>query len=257
MPEGHILHRLARNLGELTATPLSVSSPQGRFGEAARLNGTCMQAVEAYGKHLFLHFEPGAVHVHLGMQGKFLRLSPPSPPRPQVRLRLATGAVAWDLIAPSRCELLTDAALDEVVGRLGPDPLRPDADPDRVWERLHRYPGPVGAALLDQSVLAGVGNVFRAEALFAAGISPARPAQQLDRRDFDTLWQTLRSMMQRAVEEGRIITAEPGNGGDRKRLREDEGRHVYKQSRCRRCTTPVEVSSLGRRTSYACPRCQV
>lgn len=169
MPEGHILHRLARGLDELRGPPLRVSSPQGRFPGAGLLDGSRLSTAEAYGKHLLLHFRPGAVHVHLGMQGKFLRLAPPPPPRPQVRLRLATAAVAWDLIAPARCELLDDGRVAALLAGLGPDPLRADAGP----------------------------------------------------------------------------------------LPESEARHVYRQSRCRRCATPVDVTSIGRRTAYACPRCQV
>ena len=256
MPEGHILHRLAGELKELVGRPLHASSPQGRFAAAARLDGRPLETAEATGKHLLLGLAPGTVHVHLGMQGKFLRLAPPPPPRPQVRLRLATDAVAWDLIAPARCELLAGEDVDALIAGLGPDPLRPEADAERAWENVRRFGGPVGAALLDQSVMAGVGNVFRAEALFATGIAPDRPASELSRREFDALWRTLQSMMRRGVGEGRIVTVErPAGSGDH--LPEAEARHVYKQSRCRRCAAPVTVSSVGRRTAYACLRCQV
>jgi endonuclease-8 len=190
------------------------------------------------------------------MQGKFLRLAQPPSPRSQVRLRLATDVVAWDLIAPATCELLDDGRVAALVGGLGPDPLRPDAEPDRAWEGLRCHPGPVGAALLDQSVIAGVGNVFRAEALFATGIAPTRPTDELGRTEFDALWRTLRSMMQWAVDEGRIITVETEPERARNEVSEDEGRHVYRQARCRRCGTPVTVSDVGRRSAYACPRCR-
>jgi endonuclease-8 len=255
VPEGHILHRLARDLGELRGPPLHVSSPQERFA-AGRLDGCPLEEAEAYGKHLLLRFEPGTVHVHLGMQGKFLRLAPPPPPRPQVRLRLASEAVAWDLIAPARCELLDGEGVDALVAGLGPDPLRSEADPELAWQNVRRFPGAIGAALLDQSVLAGVGNVFRAEALFAVGIAPGRPASDLTRPEFDALWRTLQSMMRRAVEEGRIVTVDRPEDPDAGPLPESEARHVYKQSRCRRCATPVTVSSVGQLTAYACPRCQ-
>jgi endonuclease-8 len=257
MPEGHIVHRLARDLRELVGSQVHASSPQGRFAAAVLLDGHRLEATDACGKHLLLGFVAGVVHVHLGMQGKFLRLAPPPPPRPQVRLRLATDAVAWDLIAPATCDLLTDGAVAELVAALGPDPLRADADAEQAWEHLRRHPGPIGAALLDQSVLAGVGNVFRAEALFAIGVAPTRPAAELTRAEFDALWTTLRSMMERAVQDGRIITVEAAPGHERSELAEGDARHVYKQRRCRRCATPVEVSDVGRRPAYACPRFQV
>ncbi len=256
MPEGHVLHRLACELRELVGSPVGVSSPQGRFPDAGLLDGRVLQAAEAYGKHLFLRFDPSVVHVHLGMQGKFLRLTPPPPPRPQVRLRLLGAEVAWDLIAPSRCELLSAGEAAGLVARSGPDPLEADADPELVWKHLQGHAGPVGAALIDQSVIAGVGNVLRAEVLLLTGVRPERPVGNLSRPEFDHLWSTLRSMMQRAVEEGRILSLETPASVERTTLPEADGRYVYKQSHCRRCGTPVVVSSVGGRSAYACPRCQ-
>ncbi len=250
MPEGHILHRLARDLRALQGHSVAASSPQGRFPAADLLDGHRLEEASAHGKHLFLRFRPGVVHVHLGIQGKFLRLELPPPPRPQVRLRLATPAVAWDLIAPARCELLGDDGVAGLLAGLGPDPLRPEADPEVAWQRLPRHGRPVGAALLDQSVIAGVGNVFRAEALHLTGVAPDRPVGELSRTEFDALWQTLRSIMKAAVDEGRIVTVDtPG-------VAEADGRYVYKQGRCRRCATPVAVASIGGREAYWCPRCQ-
>ena len=114
-------------------------------------------------------------------------------------------------------------------GRLGPH--RPG--------HLQAHPGAVGAALLDQSVIAGAGNVFRAEALFAAGLHPELPASSLRPDDFDRLWSLLVAMMRRAVDDNQIVT-----------------RMVYKQPHCRRCETPVIISTVGGRTAYACPTCQ-
>jgi endonuclease VIII len=256
MPEGHLYHRLARDLGELASQALAASSPQGRFTEgAARIDGTRLEVAEAYGKHLLVRFAGGrTVHVHLGMRGKLLRSPDVSrPPRPQVRLRLAGGDAAWDLIAPATCELLDDAGVAHLLGRLGPDPLREDADPERAWANLQAAPGAVGAALLDQSVIAGIGNVFRAEALFACGLHPGRPAASLPRTEFDRLWATVRAMMARAVEDGRIVTVDPPAGRSRAEIPQDEARYVYKQACCRRCGAPVVSWSLGGRIAYACP----
>src|SRR5688500_1056001 len=105
MPEGHLLHRAAReHSAALAGRPVAVTSPQGRLDTAA-LVGRFLEQVEAHGKHLFDRFEGGlAVHVHLGMRGLFLRYDDPSvPPRRGTRLRLA-GPVAFDLIAPTTCE---------------------------------------------------------------------------------------------------------------------------------------------------------
>lgn len=253
MAEGHTIHRLAQNLKELIGPPLRATSPQGRFAGAKLLDGLVLEGTDAYGKHLLLQFEPATLHVHLGMAGKWLRVAPPDDPRPQVRLRLAATGVAWDLIAPTICELVDDAAVAALAARLGPDPLRDDADPERVYSRLQRYSGPIGAALLDQSVVAGVGNVYRAEVLFLMGIHPTRPAASLTREEFEDLWSRLQSMMKRGVEEGRIITVDHPPGPERLVLPESEARWIYKQQACRRCGAPVDKFRLGSRTAYACP----
>jgi endonuclease-8 len=254
MPEGHTIHGLSRAMAELVGEEVSASSPQGRFA-AARVDGARVDAVDAFGKHLLIDTSAGvSVHVHLGMRGKWLRFAPVTGPGlPQVRLRLATGDVAWDLIAPSACDLFEPAQRAALLGRLGPDPLRGDADPAEARRRVTAHPGPIGAALLEQELIAGVGNVFRAEALHACRIAPTRPAGALSAADFDRLWAVLVAMMSRATDEGRIITVD---AEDRLAVPEDQSRRVYKQAVCYDCGTPVVVTTVGGRTSYSCPRCQ-
>ena len=184
MPEGHLLHRTACELtADLAGSVVAASSPQGRF-EAARVDGSTVALAEAYGKHLMVHLEDApTVHVHLGMRGLFLRYPDPSvPPKGGVRLRLA-GPVAWDLIAPTTCELLDGAGVARVVRGLGPDPLRDDATTEEAVARLLAARGPVAAAIVDQSVWAGVGNAWRAELLFLARLDPTTPAH--------TAWSTI------------------------------------------------------------------
>jgi endonuclease VIII len=254
MPEGHTIHGLARSMAELVGQEVATSSPQGRFA-ADVIDGARIGAVEAFGKHLMIDTSAGpTVHVHLGMRGKWLRFAPVTGPAlPQVRLRLATDHLAWDLIAPSRCEMLDHDERTALVAQLGPDPLRPDADAAEARRRIAAFPGPMGAALLDQSVIAGIGNVFRAEVLHACRIAPTRPASALTDADFDELWAKLTRMMSTAVDEGRIITVD---ASDRLAVPEDQSRRVYKQLVCYDCGTPIEVATIGGRTSYSCPRCQ-
>lgn len=246
MPEGHLLHRLARDQQELVGHAVTAASPQGRFAAgAAAVDGHRLEAVEAWGKHLLQRFgAAGTVHTHLGMRGITLRSAPPVLPKPQVRLRLATGDVAWDLIAPATCELLDDAGVDRLLAGLGPDPLRADADIGRVRRALRDDHRAIGTVLLDQSVLAGVGNVFRAEALHALGLHPSTPAADLDDGTVERLWAELVAEMRRGVEDGAIVTRPPS------------GKAVYKRDACADCGTPVVASALGGRTMYACPRCQ-
>ena len=251
MPEGHTVHRSARDLAELAGAPVRASSPQGRFADgAAAVDGTVLERTEAHGKHLFARTGGGTVHVHLGMRGIWLRYADPDrPPMGQVRLRLATDTVAWDLVAPTTCELLDEAGVAGVRAGLGPDPLREDADAAAVAAALAADRRAIGAVLLDQSVVSGVGNVFRAEALHAVGVHPARPARDLSGAERERLWAVLRSMMEQAVEDGRIVTV---TGPDRLAVPEDEARKVYKQAVCRDCGAEVEVGKVGGRTSYRC-----
>jgi endonuclease VIII len=254
VPEGHTVHALAGALSELTGREVSASSPQGRF-PAERIDGAEVAGVEAYGKNLLIDLAGGAsVHVHLGMRGKWLRFAPVTGSGlPQTRLRLAVPELAWELVAPSRCELVDAGGRRALVDSLGPDPLRPGADVDEAYRRISAAPGSIGAALLDQSRTAGVGNVFRAEALHARRIDPSRPAGDLDRATFGALWDTLQQQMTQAVQDGRIITVD---AEDRLAVPEADARRVYKQSGCHDCGTPVVVEQVGGRTSYHCPVCQ-
>ncbi|HEX6400558.1 MAG TPA: DNA-formamidopyrimidine glycosylase family protein, partial [Actinomycetota bacterium] len=160
MPEGHLVHRHAGELRRAFAgRVLEASSPQGRFAEgAAEIARTTLLETEAYGKNLFLGFEGDrVVHVHLGRQGIWLWPESAEAARPSVRLRLSAGGHAADLIAPLVCELGDRSTRDDVVARLGPDPLRDDADVERVRTTIDSSAQPIGALLLDQSVVSGIG----------------------------------------------------------------------------------------------------
>lgn len=267
MPEGHTLHRLAR-LHQLryAGTEVAVSSPQGRFSsEAAQLDGSVFQRAYAYGKHLFHAYGPNrTVHVHLGLYGSFTESTlPVSPPRGQVRMRLA-GATYWtDLRGPNACELLDDARVQLLLSRLGPDPLRRDAVPESAWQRIGRSRAPIASLLLDQSVIAGVGNVYRAEVLFRHGVDPLVPGRDLGREAWDALWQDLVALMSRGVRSGRIDTVRPEDEPHvtgRAPRRDRHGGEVYVYRRtgqpCLVCGTVVRGGTLLGRKLYWCPECQ-
>lgn len=262
MPEGHTIHRLARDL-QRTLGPdesLRASSPQGRFAEgAALLDGQRLQRADAWGKYLFCDFGIGEVlHVHLGLIGKFRRKAVPAPePVGAIRLRLEGSAATWDLSGPTRCELLTPDEVERITARLGADPLRADADVAAARARFARSSRPVGAFLLDQSVIAGIGNVYRAELLFLCGIHPARPACSLDDDEFDELWRRTVELLRLGVRMGRIVTTDPDEiGRPRSRMRAQDRLYVYHRDRCRRCGTELSVLALGGRPIWCCPTCQ-
>ncbi len=160
MPEGHTLHRLARlHRRRFVGHPVSVSSPQGRFGTSAEVvDGRVLERTEAHGKHLFHHYGPDlVVHVHLGLYGKFSDVTRPvEEPRGLVRLRVVGPTHFADLRGPTACELITDHEVEAIHARLGADPLRRDADPDRAWARISRSRAPLATLLMDQTVIAGV-----------------------------------------------------------------------------------------------------
>ncbi|MEP7055904.1 MAG: DNA-formamidopyrimidine glycosylase family protein [Actinomycetota bacterium] len=264
MPEGHTLHRLARHLTELFAgQAVRASSPQGRFAESAALiDGAVLKGASAYGKHLFIRFadRPEAVHVHLGLIGKFTTGPQPAPAaKGALRLRLETATAYADLRGATICELIPPDDVTRILGRLGPDPLQRKANPDVVWTKVHRRRTPIGAVLMDQSVLAGVGNVFRAEALFAHGISPLRVANTVTREEFDALWLTVNIMLRAGRRSGRIVTTKPEHRDRRSGpARAEDAHYVYRRTDlpCRVCGTPIRKADLAGRNSYWCPSCQ-
>jgi len=261
MPEGHVIHRLALNHErDFGRSRPRVSSPQGRFAvEASELSGKLLRRVEAHGKHLFYHWQGQRVlHVHLGLYGRFRNHDvPPPEPRGQVRMRMWNRKTAFDLNGPNRCELIGPQGLRKMLQRLGPDPLHKDADPELAWQRIQRSRAPIGTLLLDQSIIAGAGNIYRSDVLFETGIHPARRGNSLDVADFDRLWSTLVRFMQRGVKYNRIVNADSREvGKPPSRMNRQEALLVYKRSACRRCNGPVQSWQLSGRMIYACPRCQ-
>lgn len=243
MPEAHAIHRHARDQREaLGGQVLSVTSPQGKF-EAGPFDGHRLQDVQAYGKNLLYTFDGAPVlHVHLGLRGFFLRTEDLSlPPRGGTRMRLAGEATAFSLVAPARCEAMGDLAREELLASLGPDPLREGTGArDDAAARLASAKGVVGAALLDQSVWSGIGNGWRAELLFLAGIAPSRHVTEAEA---GLLWDLACHHLVLGLEAGRLVSDESA----------PDERWVYKRETCRRCGSPVTSSTLAGRTAWVCP----
>ncbi len=261
MPEGHTIHRAARDHRRaFVGPPLAVSSPQGRFADGAKeLDGRSLVDIDAHGKHLFYRWEGGLLlHVHLGLFGKF-RIFSGAPPEPRgaLRLRLVAPDATLDLRGPTACELIDGAAHERLLARLGPDPLRADADPEQFFARARRSRVAIGSLLMDQSAIAGAGNVFRAEALFVCGIAPETESRSLSQEQLDLLWETVTVMLQAGVRSGRIVTADPIEvGTPRSQMRRGERNYVYRRATCLRCAGPVAKYDLAARNMFACPACQ-
>jgi endonuclease-8 len=269
VPEGHTLHRLARlHQRRFAGGVVAVSSPQGKFAAgAARVDGQVLVRAEAWGKHLLHHYESGlVVHVHLGLYGKFFDAPVPmGEPVGQVRMRMfGDGAAAepgygTDLRGPTACEVYTDVEVAALTERLGPDPLRRGADPDRAWRRIHHSRRPIGALLMDQQVLAGVGNVYRAELLFRHGISPQRPGTELSADEWAAMWTDLVALMRVGVRVGKMVVVRPEDDHGEPSYAPDRPRtYVYRRpgSGCRICGAPVAHAVLEGRNLFWCPSCQ-
>mgnify|MGYP003418227343 CR=1 FL=1 len=268
MPEGHTLHRLARlHQRRFAGEPVRVSSPQGRFTDAALIDGRVFRRASAWGKHLFHEYAADGdrgrpiVHVHLGLYGTFTEKPTPMPaPRGQVRMRIVGTDYGTDLRGPTACELIDEAQMAAILARLGPDPLRADADPAPAWTRISKSRKAIGALLMDQSVLAGVGNVYRAELLFRHGIDPYRAGRDIEEIEFRLAWADLVELMKVGVRRGRIIVIRPEDdhgappyGPRRPRT------YVYRRAGepCRLCDTPIRTAEMEGRNLFWCPCCQV
>lgn len=291
MPEGHTLHRLAAHFDKtFGGGTVRVCSPQGRFADgAALIDGRVLTEGEAHGKHLFLGFDSGMwMRVHLGLYGAWTfggadgehHLGAPRaegasrtelirdadgfavPPAPvgAVRARLVHPSGWADLRGPSACEVITEEEKLAAQAKLGPDPLREDADPERAWARISRSRTTVAALLMRQDVVAGAGNIYRAESLFRAGLDPMLPGRELTREQWEHLWRDLGGLLRDGVRDGAIVTTRPEDRPDPDLYpvpRDDSFYVCYRTGRpCRVCSSPVASTELAGRTLYWCPGCQ-
>lgn len=177
----------------------------------------------------------------------------PPPPRGAVRVRLVGHHGVADLTGPTACEVVSGAEKAAVHARLGPDPLRPDGDVEAFVDAVRARRRPVGELLMDQSVIAGVGNVYRAEALYRERLHPRRLGRDVPARRLRALWADVAGLMADGVAVGHIVTTRPED-----RREPDDLRYVYKRTGlpCLLCGTRVAEEDMAGRRVYWCPRCQ-
>lgn len=335
MPEGHSVHRIARQFSRnFVDRPVQASSPQGRFAEgAAVLDGREMLRAMAVGKQMFLEFEDAVwLRVHLGLYGAWdfageivadatiasangrmgqtnqrgtdldsgdveaiyddagensltsigaprrsrvhVRMSEqtrglvdegdewPPPVVGQVRLRLLNDTTCADLRGPTACVLQTTDEMLATIAKLGPDPLVGDvADGEERFVRIvRRKPTPIALLLMDQSVVSGIGNVYRAEMLFRARLEPHTPGRDVPEETVRELWRDWVRLLAIGVETGQMMTMD-GLSGDayRAAMASRDDRHwVYHRAGlpCRVCGTEIALEEIGARKLYWCPSCQ-
>ena len=267
MPEGHTVHRTANQFNELFARqPLEVVSPQGRFSDSAKLiSGRDLVSARAIGKQMFLLFDNDlTLRIHLGIYGKwnYHRLSGPDAllPEPvgQVRARFSNSSAAADLRGPTVCEVITQDEVAVVERRLGPDPLNPNPknhEAERFIERVLKSRTSIGLQLMNQDVIAGIGNVYRAELLFRAGISPHVPGNSVPQEQLQAIWDDSVKLLKVGVATGVMITRDELF---KKRPKKADRYFTYKREGlpCRVCGTNISIELLATRKLYWCAGCQ-
>lgn len=283
MPEGHVIHRLADEFTRIFGTHrLHITSPQGRFAtEAELVDGSRLERAEAFGKHLFLHFDAASdehiIYIHLGLIGH-LRFEDREKVWGQIRVRIETldddgssgGSssedttnLAANLRGPQWCRLITDEEYAIAVGKIGEDPIRDDANPRQVWAKVQRSKRSIGSLLMDQKLFAGVGNIYRAEVLFRHQQSPFTPGNAIDRSVFFAIWEDLVVLMRQGVVDGEINTVRDEHTPEvmHRPARDDEhGGEVYVYRRagddCYVCGSDIAMKAYEGRNLFWCPTCQ-
>jgi endonuclease-8 len=292
MPEGNEIHRWAeRHAAAFAGRPVKVDGPQGRFTDAMVIHGRKLVRVMAVGKHLGYDFGKDRIlHVHLGLQGDFTEGSGPLPEvRGALRLRmwnaqavkrtaepgvskrhgwysqddgsghLAPEKIAWvELRGPMDCSVFTQAMWEKLLERLGPDPLNGDG-PEKAIAKIRKSRKPIGALLMDQSVAAGIGNIYRAELLFRSKLNPFIPGNEVSEKILRSIWKDACVLMKAGMVDRRIVTTKPSDRPHRKgKALKEEAHYAYRrQGRpCFLCGTKILTEVMAGRNLFWCPTCQ-
>ena len=329
MPEGHSVHRIARQFERnIVGRTVAASSPQGRFVEgAAVIDGREALEVRAVAKQMFLRFDGDVwLRVHLGMYGAWdfagdvsvdatiassngrmgqtnqrgtvlddapimdaagenslssigaprrarVRMSEqttgleeetewPPPVVGAVRLRLLTESTCADLRGPTACVLQTPDEVVATIAKLGPDPLVDDVDEggERFTATVKKKPTAIGLLLMDQAVVSGIGNVYRAELLFRARQNPHTPGRDVPEEVVRGIWRDWARLLPIGVETGQMMTMDDLDPeAYRRAMAHRDDRHwVYHRAGlpCRVCGTTVLMEEAAGRKLYWCPNCQ-
>jgi len=329
MPEGHSVHRIARQFDRnIVGRTVAASSPQGRFVEGASvIDGRDALEVRAVAKQMFLRFDGDVwLRVHLGMYGAWdfsgevvvdatiasangrmgqtnqrgtvlddepimdaagensltsigaprrarVRMSEqttgleeqtewPPPVVGQVRLRLLTDSTCADLRGPTACVLQTPDEVQATIAKLGPDPLVDDLTEgeERFTATVRKKPTPIGLLLMDQAVVSGIGNVYRAELLFRARQNPHTPGRDVPEEVVRGIWRDWATLLPIGVETGQMMTMDGLDpAAYRRAMARRADRHwVYHREGlpCRVCGTAIVMEEAAGRKLYWCPKCQ-
>lgn len=219
------------------------------------LDGAICEGTGAVGKHLLYHFSNGqTLHIHLGLGGYFVcHEQPVDPPRDVTRCRLECATHAIDIIGPNTCEVMPTDTMPMFTLRYGADLLADPPDPDRAIAAISKSRAPIARLLMDQKVISGIGNIYRAEILWLRKLNPMTRGVDIPESDLRDLWNEMRALLQLGVQTNSIIT-----NGDAPKTGQDvrERTNIFGKDACPRCKSQIEKSKLSGRTLYHCPTCQ-
>lgn len=257
MPEGHTIHRAARDHRRaFSGQKLSVTSPQGKFSEGASLlDSKSCQTVEAIGKHLLYRFQnSSALHIHLGLFGRIRKNPLPlQPPKGEVRVRLVSKTHFVDINGPNICEVLDKSGVDALFKRIGPDVLRADANPEISFQKIQRSGLPIGQLIMDQSIMAGIGNIYRTEILWRQAIHPEIPGQAISRHTFDRIWDDAAYLLDIGMKKNAIVTVDAQLFSKK---RSSEKYNIFGAESCPKCKGDVRRLEINKRRAFVCDTCQ-
>ncbi len=267
MPEGNEVHRFAEVQAKVfVGKTVHVDSPNGRFADAGLLDGRKLKRIEAVGKHLgYVFGKDLTLHVHMGRFGDFTEGVLPLPEvKGVLRLRMWTGGQGktgdWlELRGATDVSVFSDEKWRALLARLGPDPSRKGSDPTPAWAVILERKTPIGALLMDQSVIAGIGNIYRAELLYRARINPHRPGNEVELKALAGIWKDAVMLMPQGMVDRRIVTTRAKDRPHPRGTAQDsEVHYVYHRTGkpCWVCGTKIERGEMAGRTVYWCPQCQ-
>ena len=298
MPEGNEIHRwAARHTAAFGGRKLNVlPGPNHRFSDAHLVDGKKLLKVHAVGKHLGYEFGPDLyLHVHLGRFGDFTEGCGPLPePKGALRAVLQrTGAgkksrsqkgqphnltcanddgtqpfppeeVDWcELRGPTDCSVYDAAKWQALLDRLGPDPLAHEPgghdDPQRAFDKILSKKTSIGEMLMDQSILSGIGNIYRAELLFRHRVNPFTPGEQVDLKTLKAIWQDSIPLLKAGMVDRRIVCTDKKDRPSKKAVAErGEEHYVYRRhgKPCFVCGETILRKDVAGRTLYWCPKDQ-
>jgi len=235
----------------------SIAGPDGPEHLKAAI-GSPVRAILRRGKHLILVLERNrGIVLHLRMTGALLLDEPRDGARVRAILSFSNGSrlLFNDMRRLGTLRFYED--LKPLLSRIGREPLDTDFTADQLEASLSRHRIPIKAALLDQHIVAGIGNMYADEALFQVGIHPMKPANELSHQQVAQLWGAIRDVLQHAIEnQGASINTYWLPNGERGTAHDTFNVAHKKGAACPNCGTPIERTMVRKRGAYYCPSCQ-